>query len=84
MSGKLNPNLSDILMVTTLYFFSNRNAFGPGVIDDATGRINRDALRLVIVENADARRKLNAITHPRIRYKMVLKIVAQFLKGNQV
>ncbi len=39
--------------------------FGPGVID-ADGRLDRDALGAIIRADADARRELEALTHPAI------------------
>ena len=43
-----------------------RARFGDGVIDD-TGRLNRAALGAIVFSDSDARRDLEAITHPAIR-----------------
>lgn len=40
-------------------------AFGPGVVD-AQGRLDREALGRVVFADATARKRLEAITHPRI------------------
>ncbi len=44
-------------------------AFGPGVLD-ADGRIDRAALRRLVFEDAQARRRLEAIVHPRVRRRI--------------
>ncbi len=41
------------------------SSFGPGVLD-ATGALDRKALARIAFSNDDARKRLNAITHPRI------------------
>ncbi len=42
-----------------------RDAFGPGVVD-ASGALDRAALRHVVFTNAAARRRLEAIVHPEV------------------
>ncbi len=44
-------------------------AFGPGVID-ATGRLDRAALRRIVFGDDEARQRLEAILHPRILAEM--------------
>lgn len=44
--------------------------FGADVLDEA-GRLNRRRLRQTIFDDADARGRLEAITHPRIRRELV-------------
>ena len=39
--------------------------FGPAILTD--GQLNRQALREIIFDNPDAKKKLESITHPRIR-----------------
>lgn len=41
------------------------NSFGPHLVID--GQLNRQALRELVFDNTEARKKLEAITHPRIR-----------------
>jgi dephospho-CoA kinase len=43
-----------------------RAAFGAGVID-STGRLDRAKLAAIVFDDAEARKKLEAILHPRIR-----------------
>lgn len=43
-----------------------RSAFGDGVMTPE-GTLNRPALAAIVFQDADARRRLNAITHPRVR-----------------
>jgi dephospho-CoA kinase len=45
------------------------DCFGAQLI--VNGQLNRQALRELIFENADAKRKLEAITHPRIRELLI-------------
>ena len=66
-----------------IWFLFRRNTFGSCVIDATTGRIDRDALRQIILEDCDARKRLNQITHPRIRRRMAFQIIGHFLMGNQ-
>jgi len=50
-----------------------KDLFGSGVIAD-DGRLKRSALRSVIFSDPDARRKLEAILHPRIRQEAISAI----------
>ncbi|SDM93772.1 dephospho-CoA kinase [Franzmannia pantelleriensis] len=43
--------------------------FGPRVLDD-DGRLNRGALREIVFADADERRWLESVTHPRIRERL--------------
>ncbi len=54
-------------------------AFGPGVIA-GDGSLDRRALRNIVFADADARRRLEAILHPRIR-KRVLERLDAFERG---
>ena len=45
---------------------SQREEFGPDVFDPHTGELDRAALRGIIFEDEEQRRKLNRITHPEI------------------
>uniref|UniRef100_H2XR58 Dephospho-CoA kinase domain-containing protein n=1 Tax=Ciona intestinalis TaxID=7719 RepID=H2XR58_CIOIN len=56
--------------------------FGREVVD-GNGEINREALGEIIFRDAEARKKLNKITHPQIIKKMLLKILMSFLKGDR-
>ncbi|APX92872.1 dephospho-CoA kinase [Halomonas sp. 1513] len=47
--------------------------FGPRVLD-AAGRLNRRALREIVFEDADERRWLESVTHPRIRERLVARL----------
>ncbi len=47
-----------------------RGAFGPEIIDGA-GRLRRDALARIVFEDEPARRRLEAILHPRIRQNWI-------------
>jgi dephospho-CoA kinase len=49
-----------------------RRRFGEEVLDE-TGRLRRQYLRKIIFDDAQARRDLEAITHPRIREKLAEK-----------
>ncbi|HEY6557389.1 MAG TPA: dephospho-CoA kinase [Polyangiaceae bacterium] len=50
-----------------------RAEFGPGVID-ARGELDRAALARIVFNDDAARRKLNAITHPRVRELTALRV----------
>jgi dephospho-CoA kinase len=50
-----------------------RAEFGPGVID-AQGELDRAALARIVFNDDAARRKLNAITHPRVRELTALRV----------
>lgn len=45
------------------------NSFGAHLVVD--GQLNREALREIVFENDDARKELEAITHPRIRQLLI-------------
>jgi dephospho-CoA kinase len=47
-----------------------RTVFGPDVID-GDGRLDRRALRAVVFDDAEARKRLEAILHPRIRARVL-------------
>ncbi len=49
--------------------------FGPAVVD-SEGRIDRPALAAIVFADADARRDLNAITHPLIGATMLERVAA--------
>lgn len=49
--------------------------FGPGVLDDG-GRLDRKALAAIVFADADRRRRLEAITHPRIRERLAQRLDA--------
>ena len=50
-----------------------QTAFGQPVID-SNGELNRAALARIVFSNADARRQLEAILHPRIRERWLARI----------
>jgi len=47
------------------------NSFGANLVVD--GQLNRQALRELVFENDEARKQLEAITHPRIRQLLILE-----------
>ena len=51
-------------------------AFGPDILLP-DGRLNRSKLAGIIFADPDARARLNAITHPRIRERMAAKVAAR-------
>jgi dephospho-CoA kinase len=57
--------------------------FGPGVLD-AEGRLDRVRLGNIVFADGELRRKLEAITHPRILMLMGLRIAAAAEEGRQV
>ena len=68
----------EILLPTCSYGVYNDvvKAFGSGILDE-DGAINRTALGGVIFKDAKERRKLNGITHPRIRYRMLREMLVR-------
>jgi len=50
-------------------------AFGPGVLDDA-GAMDRVAMRARVFADAEARRRLEAIVHPRVRRLLRAQVAA--------
>jgi len=68
----------EILLPTCSYGVYDEvvKAFGAGILDE-DGTINRTALGAVIFKDAKERRKLNGITHPRIRYRMVREMLVR-------
>lgn len=50
-------------------------AFGPGVLD-ASGGLDRAAMRALVFQDEPARRKLEAIIHPRVRAQMQAQCLA--------
>ena len=52
-----------------------RDAFGPGILA-ADGRLRRDALAGIVFADPVARRKLEAILHPRIRERWMAQVEA--------
>ena len=57
-------------------------AFGRDYVKD--GRIDRARLGELVFRDADARRRLNAIVHPRVRDWMAEKTVEAFERGAEV
>ncbi len=57
--------------------------FGTGVLT-AEGTLDRPALRAIVLEDANARAELEAITHPRIRHATVEWMAAQSAAGAPV
>ena len=51
------------------------HAFGPGVLD-ASGGLDRAAMRALVFQDEPARRKLEAIIHPRVRAQMQAQCLA--------
>jgi dephospho-CoA kinase len=51
-------------------------AFGPEVVDQATGRLDRDRLATLVFADADARARLNAIVHPLVRARTAELVIA--------
>lgn len=68
----------EILLPTCSYGVYDEvvKAFGAGILDE-DGTINRTALGAVIFKDVKERRKLNGITHPRIRYRMVREMLVR-------
>ena len=62
---------------------SQREEFGPDVFDPHTGELDRAALRGIIFEDEEQRRKLNRITHPEIYKEMSWAAVKYALSGHQ-
>ena len=60
-----------------------REEFGPDVFDPQTGELDRAALRGIIFEDEEQRRKLNRITHPEIYKEMSWAAVKYALSGHQ-
>jgi len=60
-----------------------REEFGPDVFDPHTGELDRAALRGIIFEDEEQRRKLNRITHPEIYKEMSWAAVKYALAGHQ-
>lgn len=57
--------------------------FGPGVID-SDGRLNRKALGAIVFADPDRRRTLEAMTHPRMRERLLRRVdelTAQHFRG---
>lgn len=57
-------------------------AFGPQVLNHETGRLNRDVLRGLILEDSDKRLLLNRITHPRILRRLFFDVVSLLFRGH--
>ncbi len=57
-------------------------SFGEGVLD-ASGALDREALGRVVMADDDARRRLQAITHPRIRAAMLESLMALAQAGHR-
>jgi dephospho-CoA kinase len=55
-------------------------AFGPGVLG-ADGSLDRETLSNIVFADADARRRLEAITHPRVRTRMA-ELAAEALQSS--
>jgi len=60
-----------------------REEFGPGVFDPQTGEIDRAALRSIIFEDEEQRKRLNRITHPEIYKEMTWAAIKHALGGHQ-
>lgn len=46
------------------------------------GRVNRSRLGEIIFDDIDKRRKLNAITHPKIQSEMLWMAISYFFSGH--
>ncbi|TPX30637.1 dephospho-CoA kinase [Synchytrium microbalum] len=57
--------------------------FGPDVILP-DGTLNREKLGSLVFKDAEARKKLNRITHPHIRMEMLRQLLWVFLSGSRV
>lgn len=58
--------------------------FGPQVVDDRNGEINRSALGALIFSNKQQRIKLERITHPWILLRMLGLVIANRVFGKEV
>lgn len=56
--------------------------FGEGVLL-ADGKINRLTLGEIVFDNLEKRRRLNAITHPRIQSAMMKMAISYFFSGHR-
>jgi len=60
-----------------------KNEFGSEVLlDDDSGKLDRDSLRRIILANDDKRRSLDRITHPYILWQMAWEVVSLAAAGN--
>lgn len=57
--------------------------FGHGILDEKS-HIDRGTLGQIIFSNAEERKALNQITHPRIRIEMLKQVLYYFLKGKSM
>ncbi|CAK1554809.1 unnamed protein product [Leptosia nina] len=55
--------------------------FGEEVLDEC-GSINRRKLGEIVFENKEKRKKLNAITHPKIQWEMMILVAKYFFSGH--
>ncbi|KAJ3045696.1 hypothetical protein HDV00_007822 [Rhizophlyctis rosea] len=53
--------------------------FGPGILTP-TGTIDRPKLGSIVFQDPEARKKLNAATHPHIRREMLMAVLRHFLR----
>lgn len=60
------------------YFFIRKH-FGPEVINDADGEINRPYLAQIIFNDPEKRKLLNSITHPEVQKRTFLQILYYFI-----
>ena len=66
-----------------LYLFVFQNEFGSDVIlEDGSGKLDRDALRRIILADDNKRRSLDRITHPYIVWQMAWEVVTLAAAGN--
>ena len=66
-----------------LYQFVFQNEFGSDVIlEDGSGKLDRDALRRIILADDNKRRSLDRITHPYIVWQMAWEVVSLAAAGN--
>ncbi|VDM47493.1 unnamed protein product [Toxocara canis] len=61
-----------------------REEFGDELFDDKNGGVLiREKLALLVFSNDEVRRKVNAITHPEIRKRIVMDILKSFVRGER-
>ena len=60
--------------------FKILDTFGPSVFSP-TGQVDRERLGSVVFQNPEYRHTLNRLTHPYIRFEMILQILRHFLHG---
>lgn len=74
----------EVVMKGTSGYNAIRKTFGDGIIDPGTGEIDRKALGAIVFVDKDQRKRLESITHPRILYLMLSRMILARLLGKRV